>query len=80
MDNTNCTELNECQLLIFYLELNEKKRQFEGASVQSLDVIDAYCTLEKKVESLKESIRKFVLKPKHLVPYFQVGRLLRVIE
>lgn len=41
--------------------------------------IAGYYQLEKQVESLNESIKRRILQPKHLVPFFHAGRLLKVL-
>lgn len=61
------------------LELNEKKQAYENCTVENELEIAGYYQLEKQVESLNASIKRRILQPKHLVPFFHAGRLLKVI-
>lgn len=60
------------------LELKDKERELEMAPNKCLIEIEGYYNLEQSIESLKETIKNQILKPKHIVPFFQQGRLFKV--
>lgn len=60
------------------LEMQDKGLEVRRFNIDHLLEIEAYYEMEKRINLLNDNIKQFVLKPKHVVPYFQPGRLLKV--
>lgn len=59
--------------------MEEKKIEYSRYHVDNLLEIEAYYKLEKEMQRLDASIKERILTPKNVVPYFNVGRLIKVI-
>ncbi|KAI1709969.1 rRNA-processing arch domain-containing protein [Ditylenchus destructor] len=69
---------NYTSLPTFHQELKDAKQRLERCHVDRLLEVQGYHTLEKTIESLRQSIRDRVLKPRHVVPYLNPGRVIRI--
>uniref|UniRef100_A0A915DKL8 Uncharacterized protein n=1 Tax=Ditylenchus dipsaci TaxID=166011 RepID=A0A915DKL8_9BILA len=69
---------NYSALPSLHKKLTDSKTKMNNYQVENLLEIEGYHQLEKKIESLEQSIKSRILKPKNVVPYFQAGRLLKI--
>lgn len=69
---------NYASLPELHNKLKDKERELEMAPNKCLIEIEGYYNLEQSIESLKETIKNQILKPKHIVPFFQQGRLFKL--
>lgn len=58
--------------------MEDKKLESELCKVDNELEVQGYYQLEKQLESLEKSIKERVLRPKHVVPLLEQGRLLKV--
>ncbi|KAI1715812.1 rRNA-processing arch domain-containing protein [Ditylenchus destructor] len=69
---------NYTSLPTFNQELKDAKQRLDRCHVDRLLEVQGYHTLEKTIESLRQSIRERVLKPKLIAPYLNQGRVIRI--
>ncbi|KAH7676200.1 ATP-dependent RNA helicase DOB1 [Aphelenchoides avenae] len=58
--------------------MEDKKLESELCKVDNELEVQGYYQLEKQLESLEKSIKERVLRPKHVVPLLEQGRLLKI--
>jgi rRNA-processing arch domain len=59
-------------------EMTAKQRQLSSFRIENEEEMEAYCNLERQIETKAESIRSRVMKPSNVGHYFQQGRLVKV--
>jgi len=62
------------------LAMREKHALLMDARVSHEMEIEAYYNIEKRIQQLQQSIKSKILKPSKVVPFFQPGRLLKVLN
>lgn len=60
--------------------MREKQASLMNAHVKHELEIEAYYNIEKRIQQLQQSIKSKILKPSKVVPFFQPGRLLKVLN
>ena len=70
-----------CQIFFINpLAMREKHALLMDARVSHEMEIEAYYNIEKRIQQLQQSIKSKILKPSKVVPFFQPGRLLKVLN
>lgn len=62
-----------------FAEVNNKTMQLNSYKVERELELKGYYQMERQIEVFGDAIRAVVTKPVNIVPFFQAGRLIKVI-
>lgn len=65
-------------MFFFFLELQKLQTQYDSLKIDKEDKVALYYTLKKQVGVVREKMREFVIMPIYLIPFLQVGRMVKV--
>lgn len=54
--------------------------EYDCIKIEKEDKVALYYTLQKQVSVVKEKILEFIVTPVYLIPFLQVGRMVKVRE